>query len=609
MSAAGNDIEERDTAQSNIAEPASAAESGAKPQLPTTRREIIRWLLTRTRDVLAPLGASILMRIVGLTAGATIVGYGAFSAARALTGEVSLSRVVMILVGLSLLKALARYLEHFFGHLVAFRALATLRVYFFDRLEPQAPAATEGRRTGDLLSRATRDIDRIEVFFAHTLGPAITAVIVPIGLTAWIAAVASPWLAVTAACGWLLIGAVIPMIGNKRALASARRLREERGEIAQHFTDSVQGAREIVSFGYEQRRRVEQDDLGAEMHADLARLGHIVALRRGLIAFVGAGLVSGLVLVGSHEIGGAYGWEILAFVGGLVLGGMPAVLAVEEFSADLDQAFASAARVAEITEAAPATPQSARPQRPAEPRLGAVQIDAVSFTYPGGTEPVLTDISLDLPAGSTTAIVGASGSGKSTLASLLVRFYDPDDGAVRIDGVDVRDLADVDLRGLITIVGQRPYLLNATIAENLRVAAPDASDDDLVAACQVAALDLEEFDDGLDTPVGEQGASVSGGQRQRIAIARALLRDAPILVLDEVTSQLDRATERDLAAALTRLQEGRTTIQIAHRMESVRAADRVAVIDGGTLCAFGTYDEVATNEIFRALTAREADSN
>ncbi|GAA2239009.1 ABC transporter ATP-binding protein [Rarobacter faecitabidus] len=576
------------------------------------RRSLARWLLTRTRTVLPPLGASILFRIVGLVSGAAIIGLGTYAAASALGGTLSLGHVATLLVVLSLIKAFARYLEQFFGHYVAFKALATLRTYFFRRLEPQAPTATEGRRTGDLLSRATRDIDRIEVFFAHTLGPATTAVIVPLGMGVWLAAAVSVGVASAAVSCWLIVGLIFPLIESKRALGAARRLRHERGELAQHVTDSVQGACEIVAFGYEHRRRAEQDAWGERLRADQTTLGSIVALRRGLIAADCAATVSAIILVGAREVAaGAYGWYDLALAVGVVLGTLPAVTAVEEFSADLDQAFASAARVAQITEARPATPAPVRPvplpdaARWGEDECPAVRIEDVTFSYAGGLEPAVRGITLDLPAGSTTAIVGASGSGKSTLAHLLARFYDPDEGRISIGGVDVRELADEDLRAAVGIVGQRPYLFNASIAENLRVATPEASDEHLLLACQRAALDPADFADGLDTQVGELGTAVSGGQRQRIAIARALLRDAPILILDEVTSQLDRETEAELSAALAELQRGRTTLIIAHRLETVQGADNVVVLDAGHVVAQGSLLDLAGNEQFRALANRD----
>ncbi|SNS67736.1 thiol reductant ABC exporter, CydC subunit [Micrococcales bacterium KH10] len=592
---------------------------------PRTRKELSIWLLQRTRGVLAPLTLSILMRIVGLVAGAALIGYAAHAAATALTIGTSLKTVVTVLVVIALGKAVARYLEQFFGHFVAFRALALLRTYFYRRLEPQAPAATEGRPTGDLLSRATRDIDRIEVFFAHTLGPALTAVIVPVGLVVWVGATTSWVLAAVAAVSWLIVGGIVPLLGGKAALRSAQRLRVSRGRIAQHTTDSIQGVREIVAFDYAERRRSELAELGEETHHDIAVLGRAVALRRGLNSAAMAASLGALVLVGAGLVsGGSLTVEELAMVIGLALGAMPAVTAVEEFTADLDQAFASAARVVAITETAAVTPQPTAPTTLASgERPGRVELSDVHFSYPSFTDEderprdpaspleVLHGVSLTLEPGTVTALVGASGSGKSTIAQLVTRFYDPTAGTVFLDGVDLRDLDDDTFRSRVTIVGQRPYLFNASIADNLRFAAPEATEDELLRVCEQAALleTIHQLPDGLDTMVGEQGLSVSGGQRQRIAIARALLRNTDVLVLDEVTSQLDRDTESELTGTLRDLQQGRTTLIIAHRLSTVRDADAIAVVADGDIVARGTHDELMDrSDYYRSLVEQEQDA-
>ncbi len=557
-----------------------------------TRRELSRWLLRQARPVLTPLVISIAMRTLMLLAGAAILGVAAHGIVVASsTAEWSVSALVITLAVLSLIKAVARYLEQYSGHLVAFKALALLRTYFYDRLEPQAPAAVMGRRTGDLLSRATRDVDRVEVFFAHTLAPVVTALVVPLAVAGWIAVTKDLALAVVALVFWALIGAAVPLLGSASALQAARRLRVVRGQIAQHITDSVQGVREVLAFGYGPRRRGEWAEVGALAAQEEKVLGRWVAVRRGLNGALVAAAAVVVLLVGSSRVrSGLLEWGDLVIVLAVVVGTMPAVLAVEECVADLDQAFASAARIAEITEAAPATTEPAVPASPPE-GLSEVRFESVSFAYPArdpadGPGPVvLRDVSLVLEPGTVTALVGVSGSGKSTLASLLARFWDPDKGSVSIGGVDLRDLADEDLRRLVSVVSQRPYLFNDTIEANLRIARPEATREELEEACRVAALTgtIAGLPDGLQTRVGELGQQLSGGQRQRVAIAQALLRDAPVLILDEVTSQLDVRTEAELTGALTALAHNRTTLVIAHRLATVREADRVVRLDGGRI--------------------------
>ena len=577
-----------------------------------TRRQLSLRLLSITRRVLPPLAASIAARIVFLMIGIALFALGGWAVAGLASGESSwsIALVIVCAIGLSVLKGLARYLEQFAGHFVAFHSLAMLRNYFYDQLEPQAPAGTDRLDSGDIMNRVTKDIDRVEVFFAHTLAPVTTAIIVPILSVVWMGSAVSWTLAAVLAPFLLIVGAVIPFLGSGSTARAARELREARGAIAAHVTDSVQGVREVLAFGAQERREAEMSAIEKRISAGLGTQGRWIALRRGFNqAAVALGVVTVAMVAGSNVLAGTLTLPQAGLALGIAMGSFCPVLAVEEFAADLDQAFASAARVFAITDRAPAVADPADP-KPLTP--GDIEFTDVSFAYPTDEDApapapmVLGGVSIHIPAGKRTAIVGASGSGKSTLASLLTRTWDPASGTVTIGGTNVAEASLRDLRATVASAPQRPYLFNDTLRANLLLAAPQASEEDLERALE--AVDLTDWlateKDGLDTVVGDMGERLSGGQRQRLALARALLRDAPIYVFDEATSQVDPATEARVREGIARVAKGRTIVEIAHRISAVRDADQIIVMDAGRVVETGTYAEL--RERGGALAALEA---
>ena len=577
-----------------------------------TRRQLSLRLLSITRRVLPPLAASIAARIVFLMIGIALFALGGWAVAGLASGESSwsIALVIVCAIGLSVLKGLARYLEQFAGHFVAFHSLAMLRNYFYDQLEPQAPAGTDRLDSGDIMNRVTKDIDRVEVFFAHTLAPVTTAIIVPILSVVWMGSAVSWTLAAVLAPFLLIVVAVIPFLGSGSTARAARELREARGAIAAHVTDSVQGVREVLAFGAQERREAEMSAIEKRISAGLGTQGRWIALRRGFNqAAVALGVVTVAMVAGSNVLAGTLTLPQAGLALGIAMGSFCPVLAVEEFAADLDQAFASAARVFAITDRAPAVADPADP-KPLTP--GDIEFTDVSFAYPTDEDApapapmVLGGVSIHIPAGKRTAIVGASGSGKSTLVSLLTRTWDPASGTVTIGGTNVAEASLRDLRATVASAPQRPYLFNDTLRSNLLLAAPDATEADLERALE--AVDLTDWlateKDGLDTVVGDMGERLSGGQRQRLALARALLRDAPIYVFDEATSQVDPATEARVREGIARVAKGRTIVEIAHRISAVRDADQIIVMDAGRVVETGTYAEL--RERGGALAALEA---
>lgn len=641
--------------------------------------QLSRRLLQVARPVIAPLGISMLARLAQLLVGIAMFGLAGWQIAATAAGEAALSLPATLwwLVGLALAKALLRYLEQFAGHWVAFRSLALLRGYFFTSLEPQAPALTEAMDSGDLLSRVTKDVDRVEVFFAHTLAPLTTAVLVPVAVLTHLGMSTSWWVALALAPFLVLAGAVVPALGGRASEAAAVRIRRARGALSHQVTDSVQGVREVLAFGAQQRRLDQMASHEEQIGAGLRTAGGWVAARRGLNqALLGGAVVAMTGVAGHLWLAGELSAGQLGMAVGVALAAFAPVLAVEDFAVDLDQAWASARRIFEVTDRAPLV---AQPDSPLELATGGavddggssegdaaegggangsavgtanggavgVRVRGVDFTHPAlrealtapaptgrgddvppaapstgpGAAPaaqrpqVLHGVDLDIPAGKVTAIVGASGSGKSTLASLLTRTWDTDAGSVELVGangqaVDVRRLDLARLREVVAYAPQRPHVFNMSVRENLRLAAPGASEEAVAAACSAAALDewLATEPAGLDTKVGEMGERVSGGQRQRLALARTLLRAAPVTVLDEATSQLDAATEARVLDGITRATRGRTLVVIAHRISTVRYADQIVVMDRGRVVEVGRWDELMAKPdgALAALAARES---
>ncbi|MFF5794229.1 ABC transporter ATP-binding protein [Paeniglutamicibacter sp. NPDC012692] len=584
-------------------------------------RHLVIWLLRTCRGVLGPLGLAGALGIAHKLSNLAlylVAGFALGQGAQAvLSGgqPPSLWPVAAWLAGLSLLKGALRYGEQYFGHKVAFKALALLRNELYAALAPQAPFNARTRASGDMLTRATRDIDRVEVFFAHTIPPLLAALVVPVAVVVSAGILAGPALAGILAAGLLLTGLVVPLLGLRTTRAAAREATAARARIAQHVSESVRAAGTIVAFGHERPRAAELAELDAALGAALARGAAAASWRAGLKAVLPWGTAVLLCLAGLGQVaGGSLGLvEFLC----LLLVAVPAfgpVLEVDGFVSGLQDSFASAERLHALVHRAPAV---ADPEHPVALPDGPLDLEVrdAGLVLEGESGPVAVLESLDLsvPAGGSLAVVGGSGSGKSTLAALLVRALDPGTGTVLLGQRDVRDAALKDVRGAIAMVSQREHLMRGTLRSNLLVANPRAGDDELRIACQRAGLGewLAAQPKGLDAPLGERGGRVSGGQAQRIALARAFVKDARVLVLDEATSALDVHTESLVMDSVRQLAaEGRTVVVIAHRMRTVLWVDQIAVLDGGRLVESGAPAELARREHgrFAALLRRERES-
>ncbi|MCE7083421.1 ABC transporter ATP-binding protein/permease [Streptomyces sp. ST2-7A] len=554
------------------------------PVLAGHRRMMARTFLAA---LLGQVSLVALLTVAAWTVGAAVI-----------TGTPPPTGVVLALIALVVVRGLTTWWEMDLSHDLAYRVLAELRVRVFDGAARGAPARTGGRHSGDLAGTALGDVEALEFFYAHATAriPAGGVVLTAGGA---VLAVLEPWLlpvVLTATAALLLV----PVLERRARAVRGARTRRAAARLSAETVDTVDGLPELLAFGgLEERRRSLARcgrEVGRAQRAE-ASLEAGTAVARDLPVILG---VLGVVAVAAASA--AEGRLSGAMVPAAVVLALGILGPVAEVAETLGRAIGLRGAAARVG-AAIRTPAGAPPAGralPVPPGPLGVRFRGVRFDY--GGPPVLDGVDLDIPAGRTVALVGASGAGKSTCAHLMARFWDPASGAVELvprhgDAVDLREVADADLRGAVAVVGQDTPLFHGGLAENLRLAAPDADDRRVAEVARRCGVDriAAELPGGLDGAVGERGATLSGGQRARIALARALLADPRILVLDETTAALDTAGEEALADVLADPGD-RTTVLIAHRPSTIRRADHVVVLENGRVAEVGTPAELTARD-------------
>ena len=459
--------------------------------------------------------------------------------------------------------------------------LQSLELAFFDR-----------QQTGQLMSRATVDLQAVRFFLGYGL-----VFMLQSALTILLSAVAmlliEPSLAVFALAPVPFV-VLIAFRYGRRSRPALQEVQQRIAELTAEAEENISGVRVVKAFAREARQHARFERsvgrvFGQSMVSTRLRafynpfIGFLPQLGLAALLFVGGRqVVDGTLTLGQFT---AFYTYLLMLLGPMRTLGMSLGMA--------QRATASGARVFETLDREPQIVSPSR-ARPLPEGAGRVELRDVTLTYEGASRPALSDVSLDVSAGTTVALVGATGSGKTTLVQLLPRLYDPERGSVSIDGADVRDVDLGSLRSAIAVVNDDPFLFSTSVAENIAYAREDASREDIeLAARRAQAHDfIERLPDGYDTRVGERGMTLSGGQRQRIAIARALLADPRVLILDDATSSVDASTEQRIKLALREAMRGRTTFVIAHRLSTIALADEIAVLEDGELLAHGTHDEL-----------------
>ena len=509
----------------------------------------------------------------------------------------ALNRIALGLLGVFAVQGVANFVQVFLLSSSTERIVATLREQTFAHLIRLSPAFFTERRTGELTSRLSSDLALLQSLLSTWISELSRQTLFLIGGIAMMF-VTNPRLTLTTL-------AVVPVVVVAaftfgRALRKASTSVQDRiGEAMGMADESFGSIRTVQSFT---REGIETQRFSALLH-DLVGVAvsraRIRALFFGVVGFVAFGSVAAVLWQGGAQVveGKLTAGTLVAFLF-YALFVAAAVGTLASLFGNFQEAIGAASRVFDLLDAEPTVREPEHPRRFTEPVRGAVTLEAVAFRYQPDLPDVVQDISLDIAPGEVVALVGRSGAGKTTIASLLPRFWDVTAGRITLDGIDIRELSLDTLRGAIGIVPQEPVLFSGSIRENIAYARPDASDADVLRAAQAAHAweFIERLPEQWSTRVGERGVKLSGGQRQRIAIARVFLKDPAVVILDEATSSLDTESERYVEQALEQLLQGRTTLLIAHRLSTVRRADRVVVLDQGRIVETGSHDELLQRE-------------
>ena len=540
-------------------------------------------LVKLTRPLLGVLACAVVLGVAGFLAaiGITVLATSALLDLEGQAHWIAAGVAAAAAVVCGVARGPLRYAEQLCNHYLAFRVLALVRDKVFAAMRRLAPAKLEGKEKGDLVSLVTADIELLEVFYAHTLSPAAIALAVSIIVLVFIG-LQAPQLVGFAAFGFICVGVVVPWCSSRYTATGGLELRQQVGKMNSFVLDSLRGLSETLQFGAQKQRARELDERMASLACTERKLkgrsANALAVSGAVVLTLDVAMVAlamMFVMQGTLEFGRA------VMAAGTFMASFGPLLAVAALGSTLQQTLAAGSRVLDLLEEAPQTPEVTDGVDVST--FEGMAMHEVSFAY--RDKKILSDIDVDIRPGRVMRIAGPSGMGKSTLLKLLMRFWDPQSGRVTISGLDLRDVNTASLRSQQGLMEQDTFLFASTIRENLLVAKADASDDELMAALEKAALRelVERLPQGLDTQLAELGDSLSGGERQRLGLARVFLQDAPLLLLDEPTSNLDALSEASVLKALQENRADKTVVIVTHRASAGAIADDTYTLSNGTL--------------------------
>lgn len=525
---------------------------------------------------------AITMGLIGHLCAAFITIFGAYAVLNVLGFEtpLALTAVFVSVAAFALLRAVLRYGEQACNHFIAFKLLALIRDQVFQALRRLCPAKLEGRDKGDLISVITSDIELLEVFYAHTISPAAIAALFSVLLCLFIGQY--HWgLGLLALAAYLAVGVAVPLITSRLSGEDGMRFRTKSGDLSSFVLDSLRGLSELQQYGQGEKRLGEMNARTDALAGDEERMkrtaGRNVACTNAIILLFDLAMLFLSALLYRQ---GAVSFDGVLIPTVALMSSFGPVVALANLGSTLQNTFAAGNRVLDILEESPVVEEVTG--RPDVSFTGAAA-EEVSFAY--GEETILDHVSVDIPENQIVGIVGRSGSGKSTLLKLFMRFWEVQKGKVSVSGRAVGDINTVNLRDMESFVTQETHLFHDSIKNNLRIAKLDATDEEIVEACKKASVHdfIMTLPQGYDTPVGELGDTLSGGERQRLGLARAFLHDAPFLLLDEPTSNLDSLNEAVILRSLREEGQGKTVVLVSHRASTMRIADKVCSVEHGRM--------------------------
>lgn len=495
------------------------------------------------------------------------------------------------------LRTIAYFSEMWLAHDVAFKVLADFRIMLFKAIEKVSPAILLDMRSGQLASTLMSDVELLEWFFAHSFGSSIISIIVPLALITFMGII-NPVFPIIMIF-FLVILISIPLILKHKADAQGEKVRAELGDASAVTIEGIQGMKEILMLNSLKRYKEKNKSYMEKMYKSQLEYGKRLGTEGALIQWT-LGMAS-LSILGVAAIlinNGSLKPELLPVIA--ILSGMSfnPVIEICNTSRNFGLIFAAANRVYQVLESKPLVVDNKN-----EVNIKAlkpeIKFDNVSFSYKEKDKKAVQNINFSIKQGETVALIGESGAGKTTCVNLLLRYWDTHEGSIYIGDKNIKDISLSSLHQMTSSVLQDIYLFNTTIKENIKLGKADATDEEIKNACEMALAHdfIMEFPKGYDTLVGERGSSLSGGQRQRIAIARAVLKNSPILILDEATSNLDNENEKAIQKALKNSFKNKTTLVIAHRLSTIKEADKIIFMKNGKIKEIGTYNELVKKDI------------